>query len=56
MTGVSADHGVFNDPESFYATIRTNLTGVRRVAYRLVVRRWMNRNARTMSSRSRTRQ
>jgi transglutaminase-like putative cysteine protease len=52
MTALSSDHGVFDDPDSFYASIGTNLSGARRTLYRLVVRRWMNRNARSIRRRS----
>lgn len=52
MTGVSADHGVFDTPDQFYAEVGTNLSGVRAVLYRNIVRRVMNHNARKVRSRS----
>ncbi len=52
MTGVSADHGVFEAPDSFYAEVGTNLGGFRGALYRIVVRRWMNHKARVIRRRS----
>lgn len=46
MTGVSRDHGVFDDPDSWYSTAGTNLSGVKSLVYRTVVRRLMNRRVR----------
>ena len=56
MIGMSSDHGVFDDPDSFSAMIGTNLGGARRVLYRMVVRRWMNRNTRAIRRGSAARQ
>lgn len=52
MTGVSSDHGVFDDPDSFYSAIGTNLSGIRQVLYRSLVRHRMNRTARAIRGRS----
>jgi len=44
-TGINQDFGVFPDPDSFYKN-HTQLTGVRGILYRAVVRHWMNRRVR----------
>lgn len=43
-TGLARDHGVFDDPDAFYARHGTNLGGVRSWLYRGVIRHLMNRN------------
>ncbi|WP_125099037.1 transglutaminase-like domain-containing protein [Leucobacter chromiireducens] len=43
QTGVNRDFGVFDDPDAFYARYGANLTGLRGVIYRSVVRPRMNR-------------
>jgi hypothetical protein len=45
-TGVNADLGVFDDPDTFYAAHGSNLSGVRRWLFRAVIRPWMNRRVR----------
>jgi hypothetical protein len=42
--GINHDLGVHDNPDAFYAAHRANLSGVKRVLYQMVVRRWMNRN------------
>ncbi|HTU14508.1 MAG TPA: transglutaminase family protein [Solirubrobacterales bacterium] len=42
-TGVNNDFGVFDDPDEFYRRRGTNLTGLRGLLFRLVIRRIMNR-------------
>ena len=42
-TGIVRDHGTFDDPDAFYERHGANLTGLRGVWYRSVVRRKMNR-------------
>lgn len=46
MMGVSRDYGVFDDPDSWYSSAGTNLSGVKSLVYRTVVRRLMNRRVR----------
>lgn len=41
-TGINRDFGVFDNPDAFYANNR-QLTGLRGLAYRLIIRHWMNR-------------
>ena len=43
MTGLSQDFGVFDDPDTFYSQIGTNLAGAKAVLYRWIVRHLMNR-------------
>jgi hypothetical protein len=40
--GINQDYGVFESPDAFYAAHGTNLSGVKRVAYEHIVRKWMN--------------
>ncbi len=40
--GINQDYGVFESPDTFYAAHGTNLSGVRRFAYKHIVRKWMN--------------
>lgn len=40
--GINRDFGVFDNPDAFYATHR-QLTGLRGLIYRHVIRHWMNR-------------
>ncbi|MFV1636634.1 MULTISPECIES: transglutaminase-like domain-containing protein, partial [Phaeobacter] len=44
-TGINHDFGTFDDPDAFYATHR-QLTGVKGLLYRLIIRHWMNRRVR----------
>lgn len=46
-TGINGDFGVFDCPDAFYANHR-QLSGLRGLAYRLVVRHWMNRRVAQM--------
>lgn len=51
-TGVNADHGEFDDPDSFYAQLESTLSGAKAWLFRHVVRHTMNRNvARIRSTR-----
>ncbi len=43
MTGVDRDLGVYNDPDTYYRSAGTNLSGVKSFLYRHLVRRLMNR-------------
>lgn len=43
QTGVNNDYGTYDDPDSFYAEYGVNLTGIRGLIYRKVVRPRMNR-------------
>lgn len=42
--GINHDFGVFDSPDAFYARQGVNLSGAKRWLFRVVVRRWMNRN------------
>jgi len=46
-TGINRDFGVFDTPDAFYANHR-QLTGLRGLIYRHVIRHWMNRRVRRM--------
>lgn len=46
-TGINQDFGVFDAPDDFYANHR-QLSGLRGVIFRLVVRHWMNRRVAAM--------
>lgn len=46
-TGINHDFGVFDDPDEFYANHR-QLTGVKGLLYRLIIRHWMNLRVRKM--------
>ena len=48
-TGINHDFGVFDDPDAFYA-IHRQLSGVRGLLYRLIVRHWMNHRVKKMRS------
>ena len=43
MTGVNQDFGTFDSPDAFYATHGTNLSGLRRLLFRVWIRHVMNR-------------
>ncbi len=43
MTGVDRDLGVYNDPDTYYRSVGTNLSGVKSFLYRHLVRHLMNR-------------
>jgi len=49
-TGVNNDFGVFDDPDEFYRQRGTNLTGLRGMLFRLVIRRVMNRKVDSIRS------
>lgn len=42
-TGINRDLGVFDTPDAFYARHEQELTGLRGLLYRHLVRHWMNR-------------
>jgi transglutaminase-like putative cysteine protease len=42
--GINHDYGVFNAPDDFYENYGANLTGIKRVLFRHIVRKWMNNN------------
>jgi len=42
--GINHDFGVFSDPDSFYSENGSNLTGIKAVLYKYVVRKLMNTN------------
>ena len=42
--GINHDYGVFDDPDTFYETHGANLSGIKRLLFKHVVRKWMNRN------------
>lgn len=41
-TGINADLGIFDSPDAFYAGHRQDLTGLRGLLYRCILRHWMN--------------
>ncbi|WP_294228558.1 transglutaminase family protein [uncultured Shimia sp.] len=47
-TGINNDFGVFDAPDDFYAVHQQDLTGLRGVFYRTVLRHWMNRRVAKM--------
>ncbi len=46
-TGINHDFGVFDDPDTFYAKHR-QLSGLKGLFYRLIIRHWMNHRVRKM--------
>ncbi|MGB1216101.1 MAG: transglutaminase-like domain-containing protein [Pikeienuella sp.] len=46
-TGINHDYGIFDNPDAFYASHR-QLTGVKGLLYRFVIRHWMNHRVRKM--------
>ena len=42
--GINADFGIFNSPDDFYRKHGTNLFGLKRWVFEIVVRAQMNRN------------
>ncbi|NNE66231.1 MAG: transglutaminase domain-containing protein [Pyrinomonadaceae bacterium] len=42
--GISRDYGVFDAPDDFYAKHGSNLSGIKRVLFKHIVRKWMNKN------------
>jgi hypothetical protein len=42
--GINRDFGVFDAPDDFYDAHGTNLSGVKRLLFKHVVRKWMNSN------------
>jgi hypothetical protein len=42
--GINHDYGVFDAPDDFYDAHGTNLSGVKRLLFKHVVRKWMNSN------------
>lgn len=45
-SGVNADHGVFDDPDTFYTQLEPALSGTKAWLFKHVVRHTMNRNVR----------
>lgn len=41
-TGINQDFGIFDDPDSFYASRGANLSGIKRLVFRRWIRRAMN--------------
>ncbi len=50
MTGVDRDLGVYDDPDTYYRSAGTNLSGLKRVLYRRLIRHVMNRTVATIRS------
>ena len=48
MTGIERDLGVHNDPDAYYRTAGTNLTGLKAVLYQHLIRHLMNRTVSTI--------
>ena len=42
--GIADDFGVYNQPDEFYASYGSNLSGIKKVLFRYVLRHLMNRN------------
>lgn len=42
--GINHDYGVFDDPDSFYSKHGSNLSGIKALLYKYVVRKMMNAN------------
>ncbi len=42
--GIARDFGIFDSPDEFYAQCGTNLTGIKKVLYKTVIYRLMNKN------------
>ncbi|MGR6873026.1 transglutaminase-like domain-containing protein [Pseudomonas sp. HK3] len=42
--GIADDFGVFNQPDDFYASVGSNLTGIKKYLFRYVIRHLMNAN------------
>ena len=49
VTGINHDFGVFDSPDQFYAE-RRQLTGLKGILYRYIVRHWMNRRVASLRS------
>lgn len=49
-TGVNQDFGIYEDPDSFYAKQGVNMTGLKGLLFRLVIRRVMNRKVESIRS------
>lgn len=47
-TGVNNDFGIFDDPDGFYLRYGTNLTGLRGLLFRVLIRRVMNRKVKSI--------
>jgi transglutaminase-like putative cysteine protease len=50
MTGVERNLGIYADPDSYYQTAGTNLSGLKRILYRRLIRHIMNRTVREIRS------
>ena len=42
--GINQDYGVFDSPDDFYDKHGSNLSGMKRIIYQYIVRKWMNAN------------
>ena len=42
--GINHDYGVFSDPDAFYREHGSNLSGVKILLYKYLIRHWMNTN------------
>ncbi len=49
-TGVNNDYGIFDDPDAFYAEYGVNITGLKGVLFRKVIRHVMNRKVESIRS------
>jgi len=50
--GIADDYGVYAHPDDFYATYGTNLSGIKKLLFRFVIRHLMNFNVNRIRSRS----
>lgn len=46
--GIADDYGVFNSPDDFYRQFGSNLSGVKKILYRYLLRHWINHNVNTI--------
>ncbi|MBF0551101.1 MAG: transglutaminase family protein [Deltaproteobacteria bacterium] len=49
--GINHDYGVFDSPDDFYIQHGVNLTGLKRLAFNHLIRRWMNANVSNIRNR-----
>ncbi|MTI17290.1 transglutaminase family protein [Rhodobacteraceae bacterium RKSG542] len=48
--GIAQDFGIYDRPEDFYGRFGSNLSGIKKWAYKLVLRHWMNWNVERIRS------
>ena len=50
--GINQDFGIFDDPDAFYLKHGSNLSGIKKILYKYVVRKLMNSNVNTIRQRT----